>query len=798
MRKIFLLVAFASSMLSNTLYAQFKISGKVVTPENNPIEFLEIGLFSDKSVPLINALTNDKGAFSIEYQKGNYKLEIRQFKQVLFTKNIELNADFDAGTITVDASNNLETVMISGRKPLVERKVDRLVFNLENTISAAGGDALDALRITPGVLVRNENVTIVGKQAIRVLVNDKMLELGEADLASFLRSIPADNIKNIEVITTPPANYDAAGGSGLINIKLKKAPTDSWSLSLGSSYLRRQEKGEGAATSNFMYSKNKLSLSASLNLRNGGETLNYQDYISFPEELWNTKQIFRRTFKRLNGIVNLQYLYTPNWTIGFQYINNQNIAKANRVTKSSVYNRNTDLLFNDIESLNTAAQQPAFNSFNFYNEVRLDTTGKKIMLNLDYFGYSNQDSRPYEGTSTLYNLNQIRYFKGINENIQSTKNYAAKVDVELPSKFANWSAGAKISASNAENDISAFNSGIVENPLSNMPQIAHKFDYKEHVQALYFSGNKKFKNNLEAQVGLRMEATQTKSFDGNLNQFQNYNYTKLFPSVNLSYAVNQNSTYRLSYGRRIARPSFAELNPNITYITPFLTVEGNQLLRPYFVDNFELSHSFKKLESKLYYSAESDTFNQIGIPDLNTSNIRLIYKNIYNLKRYGISESFTFNKFSWWTSYNIFNINYVTAETIDIPADGVNGVTSFITSNNDFNFNKSKTLLFNFGFEYYILGTYGIDKIKPSFSTSFTLQYLLFKKDLRISLRASDVFKTDRYRFSSTLGGVHRNSNYYFDTRLFQLSLSYKFGSKNVSIKNRQTGNQEERARTGN
>lgn len=673
-----------------------------------------------------------------------------------------------------------------------------MVFNIENKINATGGDALDALKMTPGVLIRNENISIIGKQTIRVLIDDKMLELGEADLANFLRSIPSDNIKSIEVITTPPAKYDAAGGSGLINIQLKKTKKDSWSLSLGSSYLRREEHGEGAVTSNLLYNKNNLSLSTSLNYRDGGEYHDYRDHNSFPNNFWNTRQTFKRQYKRLNGVLGMQYSATPNWTFGFQYIANINNAKANRITRSSVFHYNNDAAFNEILSEINAAQKPKFNSLNLFNEIKLDSLGKKIILNLDYFNYSNFDTRPYQGTSVMNNPYNTQYFKGVNNNQQRTNNFSGKIDMELPTTWANWSTGGKISVSKTENDISAFNSGLINDQNPEMPQINNLYNYDENVQALYFSGNKKFSNKFEVQIGLRMEATQTKSYNENSNPPIDNNYTKLFPSLNVLYSVNSNSTYRLSYSKRIARPNFAELNPNVTYITPFLSVEGNQILRPYFVNNFDFFYTFKNLETKLYYSIENDVFNQVGLPNLDNDNIQLVYKNIFNIKRYGISETFTFDKLNWWNSINTLNINYSTAKTIDLAATEANGLTSFFTTNNDFNLNKNKTLLFNVSFEYYMFGSYGIDKIKPFTSTSFALQYHLLDKDLKITLKANDIFKTDRFRFSSIVNGVHRNSDYYFDTRSFQLAINYKFGSKKVSVKKRQTSNEDERARTGN
>lgn len=798
MRKVFLLMVFMVFLLSNALMAQFRISGKVITAENEPLEYAEVTLFSATSTPLINNLTDDKGVFSIAYQKGTYRLEIRQFNKVLHTRSIELNSDFDAGNIEVNTAKALDDVVITRKKELVERKIDRLVFNIENTISTAGGDALDALQITPGVLVRNGTINMVGKQSIRVLIDDKIVELVAEDLTNFLRSIPSDNIKSIEVITTPPAKYDAAGGSGLINIKLKKSQRDSWSLSLGSSYMQKSAEDEGAITSNFMYNKNKLSLSSSLNYRDGGETHHYKDYNAFPNEIWHTSQVFTRKYKRLNGIAGLQYQVKPNWVVGFQYIANLNKTASHRPTTSMVYDHSSQTSFNDILSLGNAYQRPRFNSLNLFNEIRLDSSGKKVILNLDYFTYSNQDARPYEGTSVIKNPYTILYFKGVNDNTQRTNNFSGKADFEIPSKIANWSTGAKVSVLNTGNRISAFNSGLVKDPVAETPQTTHTFDYSENIQAMYFSGNRKFSNNLEVQAGLRMEATQTKSYNGNSEQSLTNNYTKLFPTLSISYSATQNSAYAFNYSKRMERPNFAELNPNTTYITPFLTVQGNQLLRPYFVDNFEFIYTYKKLESKLYHSLENDAFNQIGIPDLNTSHINLIYRNIYNIKRYGFSELFIFDKFSWWSSNNMFNINYMTSETIDIPAAGMSGWNSGFTSNNDFTLNKEKTVLFNLNVGYIIIGTYGIEKVRPSSSTAMAIQYLMFNKDLRITLRANDVFKTDKYRFGAILDGVQRNSDYYFDSRFVQLSISYKFGNKKMSIKKRETGNETERRRTGN
>ena len=160
-------------------------------------------------------------------------------------------------------SKEIQEITIEGRKKLVEKKVDRIVFNVENSVKATGGDALDALKATPNVQVRNENISITGKNSIQIMVNDKIIQLGGAELTNYLKSIASENIQKIEVITTPPSKYDAEGNGGLINIVLKKPKYDNWNTTLRSSY-RQGMVASFRNGANFSYRKNKFSVLADL------------------------------------------------------------------------------------------------------------------------------------------------------------------------------------------------------------------------------------------------------------------------------------------------------------------------------------------------------------------------------------------------------------------------------------------------------------------------------------------------------------------------------------------------------
>ncbi|OUD36895.1 carboxypeptidase-like regulatory domain-containing protein, partial [Flavobacterium psychrophilum] len=197
------------------LFSQVTISGQIKDKKNKPIEFLEIQLQNNDSIIVKSELTNVDGKFTILTEKGEYQLIIKQLGKVLQKQKITAKQDTYIGVIQIiETQQQLEEVIIASKKKLIERKVDRLIFNVENSISASGGDAIDALKITPSIRVQNDKITMIGKSGMSIMIDDKLIQLSGYDLVNFLKTISSDNIKNIEVITTPPAKYSAEGNSG--------------------------------------------------------------------------------------------------------------------------------------------------------------------------------------------------------------------------------------------------------------------------------------------------------------------------------------------------------------------------------------------------------------------------------------------------------------------------------------------------------------------------------------------------------------------------------------------------------
>ena len=787
-------------IISNTTNAQFVIKGKIVDKATKlPIEFADIVISSQLLEYPIGTITDVDGSFEISIKKGLYTLKVLFVGQELTAKEVKIEThNIDLGTLLVDNSQQLDEVTITSRMKLIQRKIDRLVFNVENSSKASEGDALEVLRVTPGVRVQNDQITMIGKSNLQVMINDKIVQLFDDDLVNFLKSIASEDIKNIEIITTPPAKYEASGNSGLVNITLKQAKKNSWNTQLKSSY-RQRAYASGFGGANFNFNKNSLSIAASINYRDGVYYQEQDDYAYFPDGLWYTSSPFKGEFKGLNATIDLNYKITSKWEMGAQYLHNNTNYHYTDSPYTPVFEYTTNEIIRSLQSKGTADSNPKFHSVNYNNEVKLDTLGREISLNLDYFTFNNPDTRTYNGTSTIQIPFSEQFYKGNNTNKQDVTNVSAKLDIEYPLDWINLGFGGKITNSKSINDIIFFNSGLVDNPIVETPMSQNDFVYKENIQAIYLSANKKFGKKWSTQFGLRIEATQTKSKSINLNVSTQNEYTKFFPTIYVLYNATENSSFSFNYSKRIGRPSFYELNPNIYFANPFQSIEGNAFLQPSFIDNFELTNTYKNFVTKLYYSYEDNLFSQVPLADVTTNIIRFTNKNFITTHRIGISENYTFNKVAWWSSNNSLDINYSKSVfNLEKEQDSQKGINATISTYNDFNLNTNKTLLLGVNYWYSFPSVNGVFELKSASSLSFSLQYLLFNKDLNISLRGNDILKTSAERNKSRVNGVLQTARYYYDSRSFQLSISYKFGNKDLKAKKHITGNNDERSRTGN
>ncbi|OXA72978.1 TonB-dependent receptor [Flavobacterium aquidurense] len=774
---------------------QYELRGKVTNQNKQTLEFVISSLLGNQKKLIAQTSTDSLGTFSIKAEKGNYRLILEQFGTEYLNKEITINQNIDLGTIEIKESVQLDGVTLKSRKKLVEQKVDRLVFNVENSVTATGGTALDALKATPTVRVQNEVISIVGKGEILVMIDDRLQRMPQEDLAAFLKSIPSDNIKSIEVITTPPAKYDAEGNSGLINIKLKTAKANSWNANIGTSYTQKTYAG-GNINGLFTYNRDNLSVESSISKGKQTYLTSSESNIFYKDETWKQDVKNKSNADVLSVGLGVDYKLTNKWSAGIKYLGSFTDKTASNNPFTTRYNNDNAMADSYIASNVTADNNPKMNAVNLHNSFVLDTLGKNISVDMDYFDYNKNDYRFFSGNEFDSNKNSIinSFFSATNSNRNKIKNYSANIDISLPYDWANITFGAKAFHNNTDNNLVVYDNetGI---PVFNTNQ-SNVFNYKEYNQALYFSGSKKINTKWETQIGLRIEATQTKGYSENLNQTNKNNYMKLFPTAYVTYTANENNSLSLNYSRRIRRPDFDYLNPFVIKTSPYYYSEGNPYLKPSLIDNFEFSFiRNQKWVNSVYFSQVSDFGQELSIIDPNTNITRNTPLNYANTYQIGLSTSYNFNKWSWWNSFTGFNLNYQNVKSKTDFIASIDGYNGYIYSNNDFTINNSKTLFIGLNYGLQLPGRYQIFNISTLNILDISVKLLTVNKNLSITILGEDLLNAQKPLIDYTSNGIKTNVKSYNDTRGFRISLSYKFGNQNMKSKERNFGNDDERNR---
>ncbi|PDS26507.1 outer membrane beta-barrel family protein [Flavobacterium branchiophilum] len=777
--------------------AQVKISGQITDSQNKPLELLEVQLQNNQALITHSDLTDSKGNFSLTTPKGTYTLLIKHLGKVLKEQTINASQDVNLGIIILnDTPQQLQEVVVNSKKKLIERKVDRLVFNVENSISASGGDAIDAMKITPGIRVQNDAISMIGKNNLAVMIDDKIIQLAGEDLINFLKTIPSDNIKSIEVITAPPAKYSAEGNSGLVNIKLKKAKKDSWSANMRGTYTQTTYPA-GSVGGGFNYDKKKISISSDLGITNGSISPTYNTTFFYPSQTWQEENTNRNYYDIVRGRLGVNYKFSEKFNIGLQYIGSNNNKNNKEKDFSTIKNNSLSTIDSLIISSAENKIKNNINAVDIYTIYKLDTIGRKISTNFNYLVFDDNQDRIFKSNNLYQNQTIIpnSYYAANNISEQNITNYSAKIDVDFPTKFIDLTFGGKISFTKNNTDLALYNlttGNQVFDPLQ-----SNKFVYKENTEALYISGSKKLGEKWESQLGLRLETTQTEGNSITLNQTNKNNYSKLFPTFYLSYAPNENNSLSFSYGKRLDRPYFEFLNPFRIYNNKYQYSEGNPFLQPSYSNNLEINYTYKSnWNNRLYYSKISNgTGGIIFINPLDGIQANIIL-NYLNSENFGLSESYTISHKEWFQSYNSFDIFYSNSKSsVPYINSNITGVNYNLTTNNNFIFNKEKTVLFALNYSYNFKGVSGVDKISAYSQLDASLKFLFLNKKWSLAIIGNDILKTSIITQTSITNNypiIYRN---YEDIRFLRISVVYKLGNKDIKTTQIEGSNEEEKNR---
>lgn len=780
-----LLTALAFGMLSGTVTAQqYTLSGSVVNDLNGDFRDTNLQVKNKQTQGIINAQTDISGKFKIRLNKGIYTLLITQLGRKYYEKSIELNGDLDLGTITISKEIVLEGVVINGQKQLIERKTDRLVFNVERSAFAAGGNGLDAITVTPGLQVSNDNITMLGKSGMGVMIDGRIMNISGDALISYLKSISSSDIKSIEVITNPPSRYSAEGNSGLVNIVLKKSRADNWSSTLVTSY-QQGKYAQNSSSANFNYKKKKLTLFSNLNYSYGKYYGKEELEIQYPETYWHSDKEYQNKINNLSGRLAVDYDISKNLQIGAMY--NGSLSKP--VTEDNDWSLEKNPAYaNQYHTVGRTSRKRQLHTINFHTIYKIDSLGKQLNVDFDFFTFKDKSDRNFD----VY-LNNAAAYESRNQNnaVQSINNYSVNLDMEHPLKAVKLNYGARFSFSKTNNDLYSDiqQVGFVQQDL---------FKYQENTQALFFSGEKEIgkEKKWSVKLGLRIENTQLESENVFLDNKNNTHYLKFFPTAYLQYKPTENHTISLDYGKRISRPSFSSLNPFRIYSSPFSYWEGNPSLMPSYTHNIELNYIYKDfLQSVLYWEKIDDLFG--GIVLLNNDNVtqRVTQLNYAQAQTYGFRQTYVYKKKKWLESYvtGYFGYQKATSDIYPLTPKKIDGFFSMISLSGNFLISKTISTGFNLLHKF---PNKSIDMVENKTNTllDFYFKAKLWNK-LGLVLSVNNILKEYQFNSTSERSGNRTYTNGYYDSRFIRLTLNYSFGGQ-INVNQRDYRNQEERNRT--
>jgi outer membrane receptor protein involved in Fe transport len=774
--------------LSGKVFAQSIIKGNVTQKDNTALPFAEIEIHNaTDSTGLFSGFTDSSGNFFYSMPAGkNGFVTVNMVGYTAVSKEIKLSQqDTTVLRITLEPDTKLlEGVVIQSLKSLIERKADRTIFNVENSITAIGSDAYEMLKKAPGVQVNNGTVSI--------MLNDRLVQVTGSELESMLRSMSAGSISKIEVITAPPSKYDAEGNSGLINIVTKKSMKNGLNGNVTLTYEQRK-KGSQRLQTTLNYRKDKLNVYANININRFRFISVQQTNTEYPNQ--KQEQVLDQDNRPLYSYsqAGVDYNLSPRSILGFVYTLGTMDTKRDELIRTHVLKlpsgSSDSLMKTDAFSTDKGRR----NVFNLNYDLKLDTTGKKLSINADYFTRQGDNTRNFktgnfysDGTETG-NHSDNRTYGGQNTDILATR-----ADIEYPTKLVNLSAGIKTSwihnySDNVFNYLSG-NDYITDTGKTNT------FDYKENTQAAYVSVKKDW-GKWNAQVGLRAEYTQTRGQSITLSQTNTNSYFKLFPSAYLQYQPSENHSWNINYTRRIHRPSFWNMNPFRVYSTATAYEEGNPFLQPSFSNNVELGYAFKSILAFTVFMHKADGYaTRVSFVDTANRSFHFGQANAGNELQYGLTATLTISPLPWWENTTELLGNYYQFSSSFYEQKVSYARPSFsIETNNTFILNKAQTFMAEIGFEYNSRQQDDFDIQHSTYNLSAGIKAIFFQKKLTVSLNAEDILKTDIWQMSNQYNGTYQRS--YFDSRQVRLSLGWKFGNQFIKAKRERNLNVEESSR---
>ncbi len=785
-------------VMANDAFGQATIKGLVQDSSARALEGATIELFKKgDTVPLRQVLTDATGNYLFtNIVKGLYTVKgnmVGHRPGFSSTFIVDTASDFNVGVLQLIPENmGLQSVTVTALQPPIEAKDGKIIYNIEKSVTTQGTTAFDQVRRTPGITVDGEdNLTLKGSSAVTIMIDGKLTYLGGQQLSNFLKSLPAENLLRIEVMTTPSAQYDATGNAGIINIVTKKSNRQGYALNLragaGTGQFAQSTNGVvGNICTNafnffggytYNYNHTQLERTSYRTISNGGKVVNY-DRRSIDPAIANN-----HSFK-----AGADWYLNKGTTIGAVYNGTRN--RWTRTGEGPTYLRNASGEADSLAINRNYTDQPATSAaYNLNILTQFDTLGTQLSADADYAVYQNEsngylDNGVYSVDGSLIQpFQSLQFQQPGNVTIRSFK-----TDFVIPRRNWTGKAGAKYAFVTTDNNFrfdSLLNGSYVfSNELSN------HFVYDEKVTAAYASIATTLTKTLTLDAGLRIEHTASSGDLRNRATVNRRNYANWFPYLSFTKNVSENHTLAFAVSRRINRPQYANLNPSRYFFDKYSYYQGNPFLQPELAWNGSVTFTLKQAYfATLTYSRTDNAILGFATQDSLSGVLQVVDRNFSYKSSADLLLVASFRPLPIWSVQSTANIIYVNYQFFD-------GKNYFRPQRVNVDLQLAQTFSLPKGFTAELTAFYtspsinGIYLLRRYFQTDIGLRKT-FASKLDVVLTGKDIFWTNRYWAYSIYGPTNIRYDHRPDSRRINLALTYRIGGKLSAGKDRSLEEQQ-------
>ncbi|MCR9286276.1 TonB-dependent receptor [Saprospiraceae bacterium] len=781
------------------------INGGIVDSNGEPLPFANVLLLNPADSSLIKGEVADiDGQFLFNnLSEGTYILSATMIGYLnTYTEPINLkeNNSLNLGPITLNENvAQLSTIEVVAQKALFEQKIDRMVINVDNSVTSAGSNALEVLERSPGVSVDrlNGNISLAGKNGVVVMINGKISRMSKDAVVQMLEGMNADNIEKIELITTPPANFDAEGNAGFIHIVLKQNAEEgtNGSFSVNTGYGTHEKFGGGF---NINYRKNKVNLysdySYSYN-RSIQEFTNYRklDFQGIPSETSSVSDRDPTLTQNHNLRLGADFQLSSKTVLGALATWSQrdwtmDALNDIRLKESGVLTERLEMKIDELNLWN-----------NYLGNINLQhkfTESQTLNIDFDYAHYKQDQPSEY----------LIEYFDE-NDNLENEEQI--QVGKETPIQFLvgkidyNYQIGEKmILETGLKGAFSTFDNNISLETLESNDWVTDadftaEYTLNEDILASYVALSVKLNDKTDLKFGMRYEYTESNLGSKEEPDIVDRTYGNFFPSLFLSRAINENNKVQFSYSRRINRPDFTQLAPWIFFNDPTSYVTGNIALQPSITDAVKVDYRIKTVFFSIQYSFEDEAITR-GQPFVDPETNKQVNSSV-NLdfsKTISTSLSFPIQLTDWWQMQNSF-LGLWQQDKTRYEGEVLTSEQKSYRVNSVQTFKLPKDFALEFSGNYRSPGIRGFIKRRATGVLNIGLQKKL-NNNGKLSLNINDVLRTLDMEFYSNDPsiGFEYEGGFLFSERALRISYTQSFGNNKLKgNRKRQTGSAEEQRR---